>query len=143
MDPPLAGMQKQAPFLPGIDFEKFQPGAVPTYEDIVEGRDLVKFDKVPVKVKGYSVKVFDMLTDEGRDGYSSLMKDLTEGVQTSRYAIFRNDLQVLQRGGDSQWYRYVEWAEYELNDPILKRRSGSKDSNDVVVGAKGAFQEIG
>ena len=146
MPEPLAGLQNGAPFLPGVDFEKFVPGAAPTYEDIVEGRDLVKYDKVPVRIVDYQVKVFDMLSEGGRSGYSGLMKMLTEGVQTAKYVVYRNDLQVLQRGGDSQWFRYVEYAEYDLNDPLLRRKvSQGQDSNGSSAGvvSPGVIQEIG
>ncbi len=145
----LAGLQRNplAPPVPGIDFEKFVPGAAPSYEDIVNGRDLVKYDKVPVKVKDYSVKVYDMMEESDRNEYSDTMKKLIGGIQTSKYVIFRDDLQVMQVGGESKWYRYLEWAEYELNDPILNRKrlkepSSGSPGDELVVTAGGSFQEI-
>lgn len=144
MDPVPAGLQRTAPFLPGVDFEKFVPGASPTYEDVVEGRDLVKYDKVPVKVKSYSVEVFDMMDRDDRFRYSSLMERLAGMVQTASAVIYRNELQVLQRGGEGRWFRYVEYAEYELNDPILRRRVRRDSNGDgQVVGSTGVLQEIG
>ena len=146
----LAGLQRNplAPPVPGIDFEKFVPGAAPSYEDVVNGRDLVKYDKVPVKVKSYSVKVYDMMDEAQRNEYADAMKTIIGGIQTSRYVIFRDELQVMQIGGESKWYRYLEWAEYELNDPILnrKRLDGTEPArhggDELVVSAGGAFQEI-
>lgn len=145
----LAGLQRNpmAPPIPGIDFEKFVPGAAPSYDDVVNGRDLVKYDKVPVKVKAYTVRVYDMMDEAARNEYAGTMKEIIGGIQTSRYVIFRDELQVMQVGGESKWYRYLEWAEYELNDPVLNRKrlveppqAGSND--ELVVSSGGSFQEI-
>lgn len=140
----LAGLQQRSPILPGIDFDLFNPGVAPSYEDIITGRDLVKYDKIPVKVKSYHVKVYDMMSGDDRKAYEDCMLELTRGVQTATHAIMRNDLQVMQTPEGGKWFRYLEWAEYELNEPLLTRGVDVPRGQDVVaMPMGGVIQEVG
>ena len=145
----LAGLQRMPGFMPELNFENFVPGVAPSYDDILNGRDLVKYDKIPVRVKEYHTEVFDMMSEDDRNRYSSRMKELMEGVQTSKVVIWKNELSVIGEGnGKTGWKRYLEWSEYELNDPLLNRKRGldvlnkKEDENKETVRGDGVLSEL-
>ena len=73
-----------------------------------------------VRVKGHHVKVYDMHDDGDVAAYQKLMQVLIKGVQMQTHMIWDNEKQLVQRGGDQKWMRYLEWTEFELNvEPTL------------------------
>ena len=138
----LAGMQA-SPLIPGTGLEAFRPGVGPTYEDVVNGRDLVKYDKIPVKISEFHAEVFDMMDAGDRERYEDRMKELVQGIQASECVIWKNDLQVISRGGDQRWMRYLEWARYELNEPLLNRTRTAPRAEKPAETPKGVLSEVG
>ena len=141
---PLAGLQK-FPLIPGTNLEGFVPGVGPTYEDVVAGRDLVRYDRVPVRIAEFRAEVFDMMSGADRKRYEDRMIELVRGIQTAECVIWKNELQVMSSEGGQKWMRYLEWARYELNDPLLQRGSGDagKGGGDAVETPKGVISEVG
>lgn len=137
----LAGLQT-SPLIPGTDLEAFRPGVGPSYDDIVSGRDLVKYDKIPVKISEFHTEVFDMMSEKDRKRYEDRMLELVKGIQSSECVIWKNDLQILSDGKSQKWMRYLEWARYELNDPILKRTREAPRAEGSVSPA-GVISEVG
>jgi hypothetical protein len=135
----LAGLQAMS-FIPGTNLERFVPGVGPSYDDIVSGRDMVRYDKVPVRISEFHAEVFDMMDAGDRDGYEKRMKELVEGIQTSSCVIWKNDLQVISRNDGQHWMRYLEWARYDLND---RSSTASAPVNADKVAPKGVLQEVG
>ena len=104
----------------------------PPADAIRLGEEMAKYNKYPVDVTDYRVRVFDMSSESDRAEYESVMKDLFKKVQASRCVICRQELQVF---GDS-WKRYLEWFEYRPNETSTTsnanpaERSGEKPQGD-------------
>lgn len=137
----LAGLQPVS-FIPGTDLEAFRPGVAPSYEDVVAGREMVKYDRIPVKISEFHTEVFDMMSEADRKRYEERMLYLVKGIQSSECVIWKNDLQVMQCGGSQKWMRYLEWAKYEMNDPLLSRTRNAPKM-DGSVSPKGVLSEVG
>ena len=135
----LAGLQSMS-FIPGTNLERFAPGVGPSYDDVISGRDMIRYDKVPVRISEFHAEVFDMMEPVGRDKYEKRMKELVEGIQTSTCVIWKNDLQVISRNDGQHWMRYLEWAKYELNEHS-ETTVPSEDNGKVAP--KGVLQEVG
>lgn len=136
----LAGMQRMS-LIPGTSLEAFRPGVGPSYDDVVSGRDMVRYDKIPVKISEFHTEVFDMMDKEDRTRYEDLMKSIIKGIQTSECVIWKNDLQVISKGDGQHWMRYLEWARYDLNEPLLTRTKENSDEHGVST-PKGVLSEV-
>lgn len=123
-----------------LGFERFSSLGVPSYEDVLAGRDMIRYQKVPVRIKSCAVRVFDMMDESQRKDYSTLMGELLAKSQASACMISRNELQVMQVGGDSHWFRYVEYIDYEI-DEFPAAHVGSTSSG--IVRGGGVMQEVG
>ena len=133
----LAGMQQMS-FIPGTGIEGFRPSVAPSYEDVVSGRDMVRYDRTPVRISEFRARVFDMMDEKQVAEYEDLMKRLIVGIQTSSCVIWRNDLQILGLQDGQHWMRSIEWAEYALNE------GGSADRPaEGSVAPAGVISEVG
>lgn len=139
---PLAGMQALPPFIPGTNIESFRPSVAPSYDDIVNGRDLVKYDRVPVRIVEFRSELYDMMDEGRRKAYEERMLGLVAGIQESRCVIWRNDLQILSRPDGQHWMRLLEWGEYELNEPLLQRGARKEAEKAGAATPKGVIGEI-
>ncbi len=135
---PLAGMQSMS-FIPGTNLERFVPGVAPSYEDVLSGRDMVKYDKIPVRISDFRVEVFDMMDKGRKEEYEKLMKDLVLGVQRADTVIWKNELQIMTVDGNQHWMRYLEWAKYEVNESSVSTPVDRTDS----VKPTGVLNEVG
>ena len=144
----LAGMQG-IPFIPGTRIEGFRPGAGPTYDDVVNGRDMVRYDRFPVRIVEFHAEVFDMMHPADRSNYEGRMKELVLGIQSSECVIWKNDLQVMSTTEGQHWMRYLEWARYDVSGSPAAAKTGSTDEAAPAAGSggsvppKGVLQEVG
>lgn len=150
----LAGLQEMS-FIPGTNIPSFVPGVAPSYDDIVTGRDMVRYDRIPVRIKTFHAEVFDLMSDDERKRYEDRMTGLVLGIQKSECVIWKNDLQIISTKDGQHWMRYLEWAEYELHEhPFASGEKaplddGSHTGVDLAGGPgetvfhKGVLQEIG
>ena len=100
-------------------FQGLGQGFGPDPETIESERQRVLARK-QVRVKGHHVKVFIMHAAADVAAYEKLMQTLIKGVQMQTHMIWDNEKQLVQRGGDQKWMRYLEWTEFELNvEPTL------------------------
>lgn len=100
--------------LPGAWFS--EPPLSPSRQELSVGAEALKRGMLPVSVDSYHVEVFDMSDPGDRSRYEGTMKDLFAKVQANQCVVWRNELQVLQRGHDTGWHRYLEWSEYSVPD---------------------------
>ena len=139
----LAGLQ-DVPFIPGTMIERFRPGAGPSYDDIVSGRDMVRYDRLPVRIEEFHAEVFDMMLPVDRSRYEERMKALVLGIQSSECVIWKNDLQVMSTPDGQHWMRYLEWARYDVSgtsaDPSGRKSKPAEDGGSVPP--KGVLQEV-
>jgi hypothetical protein len=129
-------------FIPGTNLEGFRPGVGPSYDDVVSGRDMVRYDRVPVRISEFHAEVFDMMDPGDRSRYEDRMKELVKGIQTYECVIWKNDLQVLSGPDGQRWMRYLEWARYEISDEASKDSAPSRGASGS-VDPSGVISEIG
>ena len=110
MLPQLMGQRGPSMF-PGIGQGQ---GFGPDPETIENERQRVLARK-QVRVKGHHVKVFNMHTAADVAAYEKLMQTLIKGAQAQTHMIWDNEKQLVTKGGNQEWLRYLEWTEFELN----------------------------
>ena len=89
-------------------------GLGPTPEEMEFERQRVLAMKT-VNVKGHHVRVFDMSDAEDVAAYEKLMMTLIKGTQARTHQVWDNEKQLVTKGTNQTWMRYMEWSEFELN----------------------------
>lgn len=138
------------------------PQVAPTYEQIRAGRDMLKYQRAPVRISTYDAEIFDMQDPDRRKKYCELMLSIAQDIQAQQAVIWCNERQILQRkDGSSGWFRYIEYSRYALSpeaqkisdkeDEIAKEASAGADlraakakavRDMAMAGAAQAFAEV-
>lgn len=128
-----------------VDFSGLIPSGVPSYDDIMSGRDMLRFEKVPVRFSDFHAKIFDMTVPEEAEEYGRTVLDIMRRVQARQCVILRHDTREMKcRDGVDGWKNYLEWASYEVNDTLIDqiRKSDGDGSPDGTGRKDGVFAEI-
>lgn len=101
-----------------------------------------RYRKEPFKLTAYKVKVFDMSKAEDVEAYCALMARLMPLCQDAKCVVSKNELQVLNSGNGSGWFRYVEWFEYELNQTSLTGVQQPQEEESAFPQAPGGIVSV-
>lgn len=121
------------------------PGfGVPSYDDIMSGKDMLRFEKVPVKFSDFHAKIYDMTVPEEVEEYSKTILEIMQGVQTKAYVLLKHETKPMKcRNGEDGWKNYIEWAKYEVNDTLIDQvRKADKKEAEKESGSDGVFAKI-
>lgn len=100
-------------------------------QDTLRGLGRPDPEKLPLRIRSYRVEVFDMSDAERRGEYEKLMARLLPLVRNAQCVVYKNELQVLQTGTGTGWWRYLEWFEYDTRSgKDGKAPDGAKTENE-------------
>lgn len=143
----LAGLQNMALSGRDVDLSKIGNFGVPSYEDIMSGKDMLRFEKVPVKFSDFKAKIFDMTVPEEVEEYSRTILEIMQGVQTKSYVLLKHETQPMKCRNGEGWKNYIEWAKYDVNDSLIdqiKKADKNVEGDDGTSSndESGVFAEI-
>ena len=141
----LAGLQNMALSGRDVDLSKIGNFGVPSYEDIMSGKDMLRFEKVPVKFSDFKAKIFDMTVPEEVDEYSRTILEIMQGVQTKSCVLLKHETQPMKCRNGEGWKNYIEWAKYDVNDSLIDqiKKADKEEAEDSSEGSSdGVFAKI-
>lgn len=108
--------------MPFSGFANYDPGMFgsirptpegPSPEDIEAGRMKVMFNK-HVKLRGHHSRIFNLHVEEEARAYEKLIMEIALGTQANTHTLWGNQKELLLQDHTQQWFRHVEWSEFEL-----------------------------
>ena len=86
----------------------------PTESDLIKGAEEALRIKKYAQLKSYNVRVFDMSSKEDIDAYTTVMKEILEGVSSKTHFVWAKERTLV----DGVWKIFLEWSVYTYTEQI-------------------------
>ena len=94
-----------------MDFPNSSLYTPPLESDIEASQAALEHLRKRASLASYNVRVFDMSLRKDVDEYTSLMKEVLEGLQAKTHYVWAKERTLV----DGVWKIYLEWSVYTIN----------------------------